>query len=254
MFTVISTYQYPEIAPCYRNFQVFPFTFIFFSRRLSSQVAGSGGGTGGVGPARNDLYLQELCGNTQHLQLQPMYLVLHGCVCSLVALCPSELISLRPKSPRQPQPRSQGAGCLLTHKNWGITRPKGGCYLPVWTFLQVWLSMASSSTRNISWQFNHRLTLLFLITTEYSPFKKSKPERHPGPLHCVFEGQPCPGGAPGLISSGCVVWFPMKGPQPQGSSTGLGWALGCKFHGAALQGSASMWKGLSQSTGDDFAE
>lgn len=70
-FTVISTSQYPEIAPCHRNFQVFPFPFIFFSRRLSSHVAGSDGRTGGVGPAKNDLYLQELCGNTQDLQVQP---------------------------------------------------------------------------------------------------------------------------------------------------------------------------------------
>lgn len=134
-FTKISTYQYPEIAPCHRNFQVFPFSFIFFSRRLSSQVAGRGGGTGGVCSAKKDLYLQELCGNTQDLQVQPMYLVLHGCVCSLVAVCSSELISLRPKSPRQPQPSSQGAGCLATHKNLGISRPKGGCYLPLWTSL-----------------------------------------------------------------------------------------------------------------------
>lgn len=98
-FTVISTHQYPEIAPSYRNVQVFPFSFMFFSRRLSSQAAGSGGGAGGVGPAKNELYLQELCGNTEHLQVQPMYLVLPGCVCSLVSLCPSELISLGPKSP-----------------------------------------------------------------------------------------------------------------------------------------------------------
>lgn len=134
-FTVISIYQYLEIAPCNRNFQVFPFTFIFFSRRPSSQVAGIGGGSEGVGPAKMDLYLPEQCGSTEDLQVQPMYLVLHGCVCSLVAMCPSEFISLRPKSLRQPQPSSQGAGCLVTHRNLGISRPKGGRYLPVWTSL-----------------------------------------------------------------------------------------------------------------------
>lgn len=110
---------------------------MFFSRRLSSQVAGSGGGAGGVGPAKNELYLQELCGNTEHLQVQPMYLVLQGCVCSLVSLCPSQLISHLPgaKIPEAASAQHSRAGCLVTHKNLGISKPKGGCCLPVWISL-----------------------------------------------------------------------------------------------------------------------
>lgn len=96
----------------------------------------------------------------------------------------------------------------------------------------MWISLISKSAHNflqqqgISHGISSRITLLFLMNTEYSPFNKSKPKRHP--VHCVFKGQPCPGGAAGLIS-GCGVWCLMK--MPQGFPTGLSWALGCRFHG-----------------------
>lgn len=106
-----------------------------------------------------------------------------------------------------------------------------------------WLPPAA---RNISWQVHHTLPLL--INTEYFPFNNSKPRRHPGPWHCVFKGQPCPGGVPGLISSGYVVCCPVEVPQPQGSSTGL------QIPWGAPQGSARVWKGPSESPGDEFSE
>lgn len=96
----------------------------------------------------------------------------------------------------------------------------------------MWISLISKSAHNflqqqgISHGISSRITLLFLMNTEYSPFNKSKPKRHP--VHCVFKGQPCPGGAAGFIS-GCGVWCLMK--MPQGFPTGLSWALGCRFHG-----------------------
>lgn len=103
------------------------FTFILFSRGPSSQVAGGGGGAGEVGPAKEDLCLQELCGKASSLQVQSLYLALHGCVCSSIAMWTSEpisSISLRPKSLTQPQPSRQGAGGLVTHGNLAVSRPK----------------------------------------------------------------------------------------------------------------------------------
>lgn len=77
-----------------------------------------------MGPACPPGYLQELCGKAHSLQAQPPYLALHGCVCSLIAMWTSEPISLRPKSPRQPQPSRQGAGGLVIHGNLALSRPK----------------------------------------------------------------------------------------------------------------------------------
>lgn len=112
-----------------------------------------------------------------------------------------------------------------------------------------WLPPAAG---NISWQFHHRLPLLFLINTEYSLSTNQSPKDILGLCIVSLRDSPV---LEGLQDSlGCVVWCPVEVPQPQGSSTGLSWALGCKIHGGALQGSTRMWKGLSQGTGDDFAE
>ena len=77
-----------------------------------------------MGPDKEDLYLQEPCRKARGLQVQPPYLVPHGCVCSLIAVWTSEPISLRPKSPRQPQPSRQRPACLVTHGNLTVPRPK----------------------------------------------------------------------------------------------------------------------------------
>lgn len=90
--SILKLLHFTEISKCSH------FTSIFFSRGLSSQVAVGGRGTGEVGPAKEDLNLQELWGKTHGLQMQPTCLALHGCVCSLIAMWASELISLRPKS------------------------------------------------------------------------------------------------------------------------------------------------------------